>query len=197
MKQRHQQIRRTVITAIDLTTLASDYTSPATTIVLTDASSFPSSGTFIVNDDNQTEVGTYTGKSGNTLTGVTGLIVNWVTGNEVYVENQYSQALDLRGFGKLTVFGTRSNNNGTTGGNSIFTFEPSSDGTTFVTPWRKLLKNQTGSPTRAASLTLTGASTDLFFTVVLNDGDAFPYGRFRVQQQDSGSSNVRVVMETL
>ena len=54
------------------TTLAADITDSATSLTLTDASAFPTSGYIVIdeaNDDNETIQ--YTGKSSNTLTGLT------------------------------------------------------------------------------------------------------------------------------
>ncbi len=52
------------------TTTSSAYTSPATTLDLTDASAFPSTGGVIYVNN---ERGTYTGKTANQLTGISGL----------------------------------------------------------------------------------------------------------------------------
>lgn len=63
-----EQIRTSVYNASSVTsTLASDITSSDTTISLNDASSFPTSGTIRIMEEQVT----YTGKSGNDLTGAT------------------------------------------------------------------------------------------------------------------------------
>lgn len=53
------------------TTLNGDITSSSDSIVLTDATNFPSAGYGFINDMNNSEVIQWTGKSSNTLTGVT------------------------------------------------------------------------------------------------------------------------------
>lgn len=62
-------------TAFDIkapTTLASDQASGATTAVLTSASDFDTAGAYVVYDDGMPDVQENTGKSSNTLSGVTG-----------------------------------------------------------------------------------------------------------------------------
>lgn len=62
------------------TTVGTAYTSPATSLVLADASAFPASGNIIYVGG---ERGLYTGKSSNTLTGVSGLGNNHNAGEAV------------------------------------------------------------------------------------------------------------------
>ena len=133
-------VSQDIVSYLINTTLATMVTSSSTSIVLADGTDFANSGTIRFADDEDTA--TYTGKSGNTLTGVTGISADHAISVEITCQGSPTTTTLADA---VTLFRVR---NGTDGSNG----EDSFMAAILISAGNPAMRNNLGSVTYSAQL---------------------------------------------